>query len=340
MLDNETVISAVCTYADTEKGLLREGIAAVGLPEEFVAVLPEYEEHFGERNRFLWQWCWKILYDQDPAFGFSSVPPACRRDAALVKLFIILATTVTDDVSDRHQNRRLLEVMLQVPFRRDDLEIPTDLTPEEAHRVRYLATLFDEIYARVEAAPRWAEFGDLFFFDLAQTWNSFWYAYLINRHPEAISHAENLSYNSHNMTIYICGTVDALYSPALRQEDLPHLRELVWYGQQMVRIGNWVGTWEREVEEGDYSSGVMSWALAYGLITPADIAAHRASGDDAAFLSYLREAKVEERLMEEWEEDHRRVREIGRQIRSVDAAEYIWGLETLMAYFLACRGLI
>jgi hypothetical protein len=80
--------------------------------------------------------------------------------------------------------------------------------------------------------------------------------------------------------------------------------------------------------------------LSHGLITPADIAAHRASGDDAAFISHLKAAKVEERLMEEWEEGHRRVREISGRIRSVDAMEYIWGLETLMAYFLACRGLI
>ncbi|MDX1746626.1 MAG: hypothetical protein R3324_11865, partial [Halobacteriales archaeon] len=147
---------------------------------------------------------------------------------------------------------------------------------------------------------------------------------------------------SHNMVMYAYLDIDLMHADRAYKDDLAVLRRAVWPAQQMARIGNWLSTWERELREGDYSSGILVYALSNGVLTPADLEDIR-DGDEAALeaaVTRIEDHGIEDLFLARWDDFHAELRSINRhELHSMDLSPFIEGLKVVMRYHLASRGL-
>lgn len=321
----------------TEMASFAEKIYAVDLPPELAGFARRYEDMGGERDVYLWKWCWDLQYARNPGFMLSSVPEKYRRDAALAKSLLGMAATFIDDVSDTLKDKNLLDAILMIPFD-GECTLPDDLGERGYLRAMLVRDTLLTAHEVLAAGPRWEEFRTALYYDLGQTRNSFVYAYLVNTHPELMNITESRIYTSHTMMFYIFADIDAIFSPSLDIEEAPKLREAIWHAQQMSRIGNCVSTWEREVRDEDVTSGVVGYGMSTGVIRPADLREIGRAEKKREIIALLTENRVEENLFRDWEQNRQRIIEVGKEIRSVDIDRYLEGIEMVMLYYLSSRG--
>jgi hypothetical protein len=102
----------------------------------------------------------------------------------------------------------------------------------------------------------------------------------------------------------------------------------------MGRIGNLVTTWERELPDGDYTSGIYARALAEGDVTLEMLEAN----DQAAIARAIRDGGHEEFFLQRWAQLRRRLAESASRIRSVNVNGLVAGYERLIRLHLGSRG--
>jgi hypothetical protein len=157
---------------------------------------------------------------------------------------------------------------------------------------------------------------------------------MINQDVTMLNPAEHDLYSPHNMHIIVSSTVDLMSSSRFRREEFGFVRDAVWHAQFMGRIGNLVTTWERELGDGDYTSGVYSRALAEGDITLEMLAA----GDNDAIGSAIRAGGHEEYFLKRWWQLRQRVIDLAPRVKSVDLNALAKGYERLIRLHLGSRG--
>lgn len=127
--------------------------------------------------------------------------------------------------------------------------------------------------------------------------------------------------------------------PEFDRTELSSLRRVIRRAQRMVRIGNWITTWERELAEGDFTSGVIVYTLENDIISAAELRALRSSGGDEdveRIADRIREHPVEDVFLRAWREELTAAQAFEAELDSVDVEAY--GIETVMEYHLASRG--
>ncbi|MFC7239859.1 hypothetical protein ACFQS4_16975 [Saliphagus sp. GCM10025317] len=312
-----------------------ERIERTALPASVSALLETYEETVDERDRFLWKW----LYYLFPEITLSCVRPDDSQQVRESKLLVSLYVTILDDLAERDEDVHTFREATKAPF---DHRVADETRPEiDAAAVSLAHEVWEHVDDRLESAPRYPEFRDLLRFDLDRTTTAIEYTYLLNHHLELASLEETAIYDSHNMMLFTYAAIDLLYSPAFDRSELGRLREVLRRAQQMTRIGNWVTTWERELEEGDCSSGVVVSAVERGVVSREQLERLRAdpaTADRDKIVARIQEANIEDRLLERWSEHYEHVEGYATDVESVDVGALLEGLETVLACHLESRG--
>ena len=302
---------------------------------EFEASLDEWIKRYekcGQRSRFLWQWCAKgVRLTTLPCVELS-----LRDDVYETKMLSILFGTLIDDVADQEQDRDMLESAIcieQIDTRRNSL-VPWD----ERRRI-YIETISDiwnHVWNRCKKYPRFDHYEHLLRFDNQQILNAMRYALLVNERPSLLNTLEHDQYQPHNMQIMFMATVDLCASPTFDVSELGLAREIFWHAQRMGRIGNMITTWEREVLDRDFSSGVFAHAVRRGLIKPTELSSLPAH----EIMSILEEAGFQDHFIAEWEKHRTRIEALVPNVKSVDLTQYLHAFERLIKFHLCSRGLM
>jgi hypothetical protein len=257
-------------------------------------------------------------------------------DVFETKMLSILFGTLIDDIADQEQDREMLESAInieQVDWR------STSICPWDPRRQVYIETIADlwaQVWNRCKRLPRFAAFEHLLRFDNHQILNAMRYALLVNEKPSLLNVIEHDHYQPHNMQIMFMATVDLCASPKFDIRELGRAREIFWHAQRMGRIGNMITTWEREVLDRDFSSGVFAYAIHRGYIEPTELSSLPAH----EIMSILEEAGCQDHFIADWEKHRNRIQEQIRQIRSVDMTPYLEAFERLIKLHLCSRGLM
>src|SRR4029078_686428 len=99
---------------------------------------------------------------------------------------------------------------------------------------------------------------ELLCYDLEQLLNTVRYSELVNQNLCLLNLVEHDLYSPHGLIITAFATIDLMCMPDFRFEELGRLRQMLWHADWMARIGNLVTTWQREMSDGDLTSGVFA----------------------------------------------------------------------------------
>ena len=305
------------------------------LPPVVTDLIDAYDDRLGYRDsRFLLKWLHVVF----SFFTLSSVDEEyaeeCRTARTLASLFVMLV----DDLGERHDDEVTLTEAAKLPFPTESVDRSVDGIDEDYMAVT--EAVWAALEPRLRAAPRFEEVESLFQYDMRQVIHAIRYSALVNDHPEIANMSEVRALGAHNMMMLAYADIDIAFSPSFSRTELGDLRSLLLELQQMARIGNWVTTWERELDEGDVSAGVFVSAVENGILSAAEL--RTAANDPDAregVRERLTEAHVEEALIEQWQQRCARLRADPPAIESVDVEDLIDGMERVMAYHLASRGL-
>ncbi|PSQ56174.1 hypothetical protein BRD22_06390 [Halobacteriales archaeon SW_8_68_21] len=293
-----------------------------------------YARVIGDRDRFLWKWIHN-LFDK---FTLTSVPDGDRSAVYDHKTLLTMFVTVLDDLAESDADRGTFDAGRWIPFGVDATEHTVFVSGDIDYDVlEYLADLWDAIDAGIRDTPRYAEFVDVLEYDLRQTFNAMEYSGLVNDNPAMANRTETERHDAYNMTMFPYAGIDLMYSPSFDRSELGALRSILCDLQQMARIGNWVTTWERELGEGDISSGVVVCALRRGVIDYEEVA-EAGEPDVERLADRIRSHGIESEFTREWELRDRNVRKRTTEIGSVDIKQIVDGIETVMNHHLASEG--
>jgi hypothetical protein len=305
---------------------------AIGKSELEPAFVPFTEGYarVGYRDGFLWRWVQKGL-------DLTALPSIDRQHAGAnrtAKLLGVMLDVLLDDVADNLKDGDFLGVLLKIPFH-PGAAAPPGLGPDRLRYYPFTVEVWSEIERLARSFPRYGELAEVFEFDYLQLLNTMRYAFLVNRLPEMLNPTEHDLYQPHNMHMMISGTLDLMCSPGFDRKDLALIRQALWRGQVMGRIGNMVSTWEREIRERDFTSGVFSAAIERGLVAASELA--RLPADELRLA--IEKSGVIEYFLREWQRLLDEVLEIARHVPSVDLSVLAGGLEELIRNHLGSRGL-
>ncbi len=316
---------------DLSAGVQREVERLRGgqLTETLAEWVAEYEA-VGSRPGYLWNWCHRAV----EITTLSSVPDDQREHACDTKTLGVMWDVLLDDLADRPEsNRRLLESLLSMP--EQGVAPAWDaFTPEERAYGEFAIRVWKAIVSRVQEYPRCSEFNRLLRFDYLQLNNVMRYSQLINDYPELLNLVEHDLYTPHNMHIMICSTMDLMASPDFDRQELGTLRELIWHAQWMGRIGNLVTTWERELAEGDFTSGVYARAVSLGDLTFEQLS----DGDPLIIEAVIKGGGHENFYLQRWNQHRDYLLSQACHVKSVDIAQLVAGFEQLICLHIGSRG--
>lgn len=104
----------------------------------------------------------------------------------------------------------------------------------------------------------------------------------------------------------------------------------------MGRIGNMLTTWEREVLDRDFTSGVFAHALGRGLLAPSDLKSSPAH----EIMSALETGQCQAHFIREWKAHREQMAAKIGNVRSCDLTDYLKAFEHLIVLHLSSRGLM
>ncbi|WP_049928498.1 hypothetical protein [Halopiger goleimassiliensis] len=305
------------------------------LPDDLLPIADEYDAVVGIRDRSLWQW----LYHVFPAFRLSCVDEDRRRTTREMKLLLSVYVTLTDDVAERHGDRATFDELATIPFERS--RVDPERPAVDGDVIRFARRLWNRFRTLYDRCPRSDELDRLLRFDLRQVLRAIEYSSLLERQPALLSTRELWEHDVHNMVVFCYADVDLAAGRPFETSDLATLRDLCAHTQRMARIGNWIASWERELHDGDCSSGVVARALETGVITRGDIRAIQrepTAETVGPIVDAIDDSSVETALLERWYAEYDAASRIVPSLESVDGASYLDGFETILRSHLAVRG--
>ena len=332
--DPGTLNEAPCSF----RHLLPEELREISNEIKRVQFSPYLErwivdyEQVGQRGRFLWQWCWRGVN----MTTLPSVDPALREHAMESKMLAIFYGTLIDDIADREQDREMLQFAINLS---EEEWHPERLDFWNGRRKDYLnmiSSLWTELWSRCKTYPQFVAFEHLLRFDNEQIHNAMRYALLANQSPGLLNSIEHDLYQPHNMQIMFMATLDLAASPSFDMDELGIAREVFWHAQRMGRIGNMITTWEREVLDRDFTSGIFAHALQRGIVEPSDLRVLPAH----EIMTMLEEAACQDHFFKEWQAHRDAMTRKLKRIKSVDLTPYLKGFEQLIKLHLSSRGFL
>lgn len=313
-----------------------ERVAEHELPTEIETLIADYGTLHGSRNQFIWRWVHRLA----PQFTFSFVRPDSEETVSEVKTVATLFLTLLDDLLEKERDQETFREAAKIPF--DRRRVEPSRTAVDSEYIAVTERVWEALLANLRAAPHWNAYCDVLRYDLKQAIDAIESSYFIMRNPELVGLEELTRKTTHNMMMHTYADIDLMYASAPLEDELPLLREAVWHAQFMARVGNWLSTWERELAEHDYSSGVIVHALEEGIISTTDLNELEEDESEAAsdrIAERIRAAGIEEHLLKKWQRHHDELAALGREFDAVDIESYVEGMRKVLRYHLASEGL-
>lgn len=314
--------------SDEQIAQVGEYVMSKPLSPDFSRWVSEYET-VGDRDGFLWNWCRQAV----EMTTLPCVSPEHHDELCDTKTLGVMLDVLLDDIADQNGDIEFLEELLLIPDGQIAPEFNQFSADKQAYG-RFAEKVWTEITDRSRRYPCFGEYQDLLRFDYLQLCNVMRYSHLLNATPQLLNLVEHDLYTPHNMHIMICATFDLMCSPDFDRTELGKLREITWNAQWMGRIGNLATTWQRELGESDFTSGVYARAVTDGDVTVEQLY----TNEPEKIQQIIEQCGHEEYFLSRWQEHRRFLLSAQAHLHSFDVGELVAGLERLICLHLGSRG--
>lgn len=331
-----TDVTEIVDFARSDSGKqVMDQVEGYELPSEVDTLVKQYSRLQGSRNTFIWKWVHQLA----PQFTFPIVLGKHQSKVRDVKTIATLFLTLLDDILEKEQDRDTFQEAHKAPFPHQTIVNGRDGV--DYTYVQFTNKVWEWLETNLKTAPEYETYEEWFKYDLRQSIAAIEYSYLATSNPGVTTLEEHVRRESHNMMMYPYADIDLMFGKEQSTRDVAILREAVWNAQLMARIGNWLSTWERELREGDFSSGIVVYALQQGVISKQELMDIKT--DDTreydTITQRIRETDVEQYFFTMWTRSHENLKEIDRQSISIDIQPYIQGMKVVLAFHLASQGM-
>lgn len=308
-----------------------EAIKKVKLPPELQKWVKEYEK-VGERDRFFWKW----LYQANQLIVLPETAKKYRESLRETKTLFNMFLALLDDIADKTRNKKLLHELVKIPFDSNYIRV-SYLSQKERNYLKFTKKLWAQIDKTIKTYPKHKDLKEIFEYDVRQMLNAMNYANLVNQDPYLINETEYWIYLSHNMQAIINLMMDLMCSLKFNLKKLGLFREIAWESQKMARVGNWISTWERELMDKDFTSGVFAYAIQKGIISSKDLTQNRKTSSVMLRVKQFN-VRLKKTLFKKWEKSYKKIGRLGKEIGLRNVKFFQRGLEKLLFMHLSSRG--
>lgn len=296
-----------------------QAIQAIKLPPELQKWMRAYEK-VGERDEYIWKWAYWIAQ----IVTLSGISRKYQRNLSETKFLMIMLTVLLDDIADKMQSKILLENIQKIFFKKNTKF--NQVNKKEKNYLKFSIRVLQQIQKYIKKYPQYKEFHGIFEFDVNQVLNTIKYSYLVNRNPYLINKTEYWLYLPHNMLFMVHFTIDLMCAPRFKFEELGMLRSVAHEAQKMGRVCNWISTWEKEIREKDFTSGVFAYAIEKNIWTPGEF--YRQNKNE--IIKKIKKSDIVFSLLKEWEWCYNKIKTFDKKMKYIEIKKLLRQLE----YFL------
>ncbi len=302
-------------------------IQKVKLPLELQRWMEEYEK-VGERDEFIWKWLYKMFQVVSP----FSVIKKYQKSLWSVKVLVTMFIVQLDDIADKQKNEILLDKLLKISLKQNHIDF-NYLNKKEKRYLIYTKNLWNYIEQKIKKYPKYKKLKKIFYFDTVQVLNTIKYSHFLNNYPYLINKTECDLYMPYNMVAMIYSELDLMCLSNIDFRKFGKIREIILLAQKMARIGNWISTWEREIYEDDFSSGVFIYAIDLGITTIDEMN----KKNKLKIIKKIKNTKIEKNFLKEWERYYYEIEKLGTGIKAIYIKKFLSGLEKLIVLHLISK---
>lgn len=305
-------------------------IQKIKLPPKLQGWIGAYKK-VGKRDDFVWKWTylgWQI-------FTLSCVKKEYRESVIQTKICNTMLNVLIDDIADKKRDGAMLNESLNILLDSPKTQSVFTFSKIDQNYLDLIKEIWNFIKKTIEKYPRYKEFEDIFNYDCAQFLNALKYSYLINQNQTLINLTEHEIYSHHNMQGIMEITIDLMCSPKFETKELGIFREISWKTQQMGGIGNSIATWEKEIHENDFTSGIIAYAIKNNLINLNDLRSIRKE----ATVKKIKTSKSEKYFLNKWENYYKDISCLAENVRSINIEKILKAHEKFLMMHLISRGL-
>ncbi|MFH1049249.1 MAG: hypothetical protein V1732_06335 [Patescibacteria group bacterium] len=297
-----------------------EKIKAAKLPPKLEECVREYEKA-GERDRF----SWKALYAFAPYGSLPGVIEKYQKSVFEIKVILIIFVTLADDLADKYKDKELLNKISAIPFNKN-FEIDKKIPRSKQNYLKSGQKIWSIFEKEIKKYPYYYKFEEYIKFDFQQVINAIKFSYLLNEAPQILYSSESKNFLSYNMQVFVNSDIDIMCISDFDMDEFGILREIVGKYQIMARIGNCLGTWERELEENDFSSFVFIYAIKNNIIALEELK----SKDKIKIKNKISTSNCQKYLLNKWERNYNEIKNLVPMIKSIDFRQYLKNSEKIL----------
>ena len=206
----------------------------------------------GRRKPILFEWVLRLMEN----LSLSTVEQKYVGELAIIKATFSLWEVLLDDLADNGDTRnvRLFNEVAKMPLELEHIN-ESGLNPKELEYLRITKSIWcNSVMGRIKRLPKYKKYKEALDFDLLSFVNSMKYSNFVNTFKNAANITEAEAYVHHSMYVLIQIDFDLMCSNGFDDSEFGMLREVGYITQKMAKIDNLLGTYPRELIDGDMSS--------------------------------------------------------------------------------------
>ncbi len=301
---------------DTKKEI--SDIKSVELPDKLIRWVKDYEQ-VGARNDFVW----KLFYKVSKVIDYIDIEDRFSESLLEIRFLMAILVVLIDDCADQSRDEKLLDILSEI-ITHDELRDLVFPSVKKQYFLDFTVKVYRRIRALLKDAPQYHQLINIFLFDVRQMVGAMEYSSLINKNLFLLNKTEYWIHSPQTMQFAISGSVDMMFVSLLDYSEVGEARKILWLAQKMARIGNCLNTWERELKNNDFTSGVFAYAIDSRIMTYQDL-------DKKNFRTVIKkitDSKIADTMLSEWEDCRQQI--ISSDIKIISTKKLLNYLELLL----------